>query len=142
MSLRHEHQKETHFLKRRSCVDDFGWHVVLDQRYVKSLLDAMGMNHCESMATPGSKVQERHAATEKVGPEGISRVSIRCWDLSVHDRTTLRHCLKYERNDEGCSRTNHILKDEIEKIYTLPQKAVSDVYGTSLGLPSWKTSSM
>ena len=49
---------EIHFLKRRLCVDDFGWHVELDQRYVKSLLDAMAMNHCKLMATPGSKGQE------------------------------------------------------------------------------------
>ena len=57
--LRPEHQKETHFLKRRISVDDnFGWHVELDQWYVISLLDAMAMNHCKSMATPGSKGQE------------------------------------------------------------------------------------
>ena len=29
-----------------------------DQRYVRSLLDAMTMNHCISIATPGSKGQE------------------------------------------------------------------------------------
>ena len=45
------------------------WMIELDQRYVISLLDAMGMNHCKSMATPGSKEQERHAATEKVDPK-------------------------------------------------------------------------
>ena len=55
MSLKPEHQSETHFLKRRISVGEFGWHVELDQRYVKSLLDAMAMNHCKSMATPGSK---------------------------------------------------------------------------------------
>ena len=47
-----------HFLKCRISVDSFGWHVKLDQRYVKSLLDAMAMNHCKSMASPGSKGQE------------------------------------------------------------------------------------
>ena len=57
-SLKPEHQNETNFLKRRISVDDFGWHVELDQRYVKSLLDAMAMNHCNSMATPGSKGQQ------------------------------------------------------------------------------------
>ena len=35
--------------------------VDLDQRYVKSLLAAMAMNHCKSMATPGSKGQESRA---------------------------------------------------------------------------------
>ena len=45
--LRPEHQKETHYLKRRICVDEFGWHIELDERYVKSLLDAMAMNHCK-----------------------------------------------------------------------------------------------
>ena len=45
VSLKPEHQSETHFLKRRNSVDEFGWHVELDERYVKSLLDAMVMNH-------------------------------------------------------------------------------------------------
>ena len=66
VSLKPEHQRETHFLKRRISVDEFGWHVELDQRYVKSLLDAMAMNHCKSMATPGSKGQEGNNATEKL----------------------------------------------------------------------------
>ena len=66
MSLKLEHQSETHFLKRRISVDEFGWHVELDQRYVKSLLDAMAMNRCTSMATPGSKGQEGNNATEKL----------------------------------------------------------------------------
>ena len=66
VSWRPEHQKETHFLKRRISVDDFGWHVELDQRSVKSLLDAMALNHCKSMDTPGSKGQESsHVETEK-----------------------------------------------------------------------------
>ena len=47
VSLKPEHQRDTHFLKRRISVDEFGWHVELDQRYVKSLLDAMAMNHCK-----------------------------------------------------------------------------------------------
>ena len=33
---------------------------------LKSLLDAMAMNHCKSMATPGSKGQEGNSATEKL----------------------------------------------------------------------------
>ena len=41
VSLKPEHQSETHFLKRRISVDECGWHVELDHRYVKSLLDAM-----------------------------------------------------------------------------------------------------
>ena len=65
-SLKPEHQSGTHVLKRRISVDEFGWHVELDQRYVKSLLDAMAMNHCKSMATPGSKGQEGNSATEKL----------------------------------------------------------------------------
>ena len=37
---------------------------------MKSLLDAMAMNHCKSMATPGSKGQESsHVETEKWDPE-------------------------------------------------------------------------
>ena len=55
VSLKPEHHNETHFLKRRISVDDFGWHAELDQRYVNNLLDAMAMNHCTSMGTPGYK---------------------------------------------------------------------------------------
>ena len=70
VSSRPEHQQETHFLKRRISVENFGWHVELDQRYVKSLLDAMAMNHCKSMATPGSKGQESsHVGTENLDPQ-------------------------------------------------------------------------
>ena len=42
VSLKPEHQNVIHFLKCLISVDDFWWHVELDQRYVKSLLDAMG----------------------------------------------------------------------------------------------------
>ena len=66
VSLKPEHQSETHFLKRRISVDEFGWHVELDPRYVTSLLDATAMNHCKSMATPGSKGQEGNSVTEKL----------------------------------------------------------------------------
>ena len=45
VSLKPEHRNEIHFLKRRMSVDNFGRYVELDQRYVKSLLDAMAMNH-------------------------------------------------------------------------------------------------
>ena len=67
--LKSEHQSETHFLKRRISVDEFGWHVELDQGYVKSLLDAMAMNHCKSMATLGSKDQEKQATNDKLDPQ-------------------------------------------------------------------------
>ena len=60
------HQSETHFLKRRIFVDEFGWHFELDQRYVRSLLDAVAMNHFKSMATPGSKGQESNGSTAKL----------------------------------------------------------------------------
>ena len=66
VSLKLEHQSETHLLKRRISVGEFGWHAELDQRYVKSLLDAMAMNHCKSMATPGSKGQEGNSETENL----------------------------------------------------------------------------
>ena len=55
MSLKPMYQNEIHFLKRRISVDNFGWHVELDQKYVKSLLDAMAMNHGKSMATLGRR---------------------------------------------------------------------------------------
>ena len=70
VSLKPQHQNEPHFLKRRISVDAFGWHVELGQRYVQSLLDAMAMNHCKSMATPGSKGKESsQVETEKLDPQ-------------------------------------------------------------------------
>ena len=72
VSLKPEHQNEIRFLKRRISVDNSRWNVELDQRYVKSLLDAMAMNHCKSVATPG-KGQEssRNVADviEKLDPQ-------------------------------------------------------------------------
>ena len=72
-NLNPEHQNEIHFLERRISVDNFGWHVELDQRYVKSLMDAMAMNRCKSMASPGSKGQESSRnmtdSTEKLDPQ-------------------------------------------------------------------------
>ena len=109
--------------------NDFGWHFELDQRYVKSSLDAMAMNHCTSIATFGSKGQERsHVSPEKVGSAGTPRVPIRCWNLSVYDRTTLRHCFQCEGNHEKGSRTDHSLKDKIEENRAVTSKDVSDVY--------------
>ena len=105
--LKPKRQNETHCLKRRISVDNCGWHVGLDQRNVKSLLDAMAMNHFTSMATPGSKGQEssRNVAQLSEGSAGTSGVPIRCWNLSEYDRTTLRHSLQYDGNHERGSRT-------------------------------------
>ena len=52
-------------------MDDFGSHVELDQKYAKSLLDAMAMNLCKPMATHGSKEQESShvVSTEKLDPQ-------------------------------------------------------------------------
>ena len=66
VSLRPQHQSETRLLKRRICVDEFGWHVELDRRYVRRLLNAMMMIHCKSMATLGSKGQENNGSTAKL----------------------------------------------------------------------------
>ena len=105
VSLKPEHQNEIHFLKRRISVDNFGWHVELDQGYVKSLLDAMAMNHCKSMASwiEGAGEQSKYSRFDrKVGSAG-TRVPIRCW------------------NERG-SRTDHSLKDKIEGNCALPQR--------------------
>ena len=50
VSLRSEHQKETHFLKRLISVDDFAWHVEPDQRYVTGFV---GCNGYESLQIDG-----------------------------------------------------------------------------------------
>ena len=133
VSLKPQHQNEIHFLKRRISVHNFGWHVELDQRYVKSLLDAMAMNHCKSMATSwieGTGEQSICGRFDsKVGSAGTSRFPIRCWNLSVFFyRTTLRHCLQHEGHHERSSRTDHSLKNKIEENSRVPSKDVSDVY--------------
>ena len=66
--------------------------------------------------------------TEKVGSVGTSSVPIRCWNLSVYDRTTLRHCLQYKGFLERGSRTDHSLEDKIEENRGVTSKDVSDVY--------------
>ena len=122
VSLKLEHQSETHFLQRRISVEEFGWHVDLDQRNVKSLLDAMAMNHCKSMDTPGSKGQEGNSATEKLDAREHREFTIWCWNLSVHDRATLRHCLQHEGSHERGSWNDDSLKDKVEADRKLPQR--------------------
>ena len=118
VSLKPEHQNEIHFLKRRISVDNFGWHVGLDQRYVKSLLDAMAMNHCKSTATPGSKERESSGnvadPTEKLDQLEHREFRSGAGNLSVYDRTTLRHCPQYEGNHERGSRSDHSLKNKTD----------------------------
>ena len=88
---------KNHFLVKKDEIvnlgSDSGWHVELDPRYVKSLLDALAMKHCKSMDTRGSKKHEisRNVSelTPKLNPQE-HRVPIRCWKLSVSDRTNLQ----------------------------------------------------
>ena len=118
--MKPEHQSETHFLKCRISVDEFGWHVELDQRYVKSLLDAMAMNHCKSMAVLGSKGQEGNNATEKLDakehPEFRSGAGIcqymteQRFDIAFSTKEIMRG-----------SWTDHSLKDKVEANRALPQ---------------------
>ena len=93
-------------------MDEFAWHLELDQRYVKSLLDAMAMNHCKSMATPGSKGQEGNSATEKLDAKE-HRESSECWNLSVHD---------HEGSHERSSGTDHSFKDKVEADRAPPRR--------------------
>ena len=44
VSLKPEHQNEIHVLERRSSVDNFGWHVELDQRYVEKFAGCNGID--------------------------------------------------------------------------------------------------
>ena len=110
-------------------VSEFGWHVELDQRCVKSLLDAMAMNHCKSMATPGSKGQEGNSATEKLDAkehrEFRSGAGI-CQYMT-------EHCLQHEGNHERGSWTDHSLKDKVEADHALPQRTPVMCVGLPLG---------
>ena len=90
MSLKPEHQSETHFLKRRISVDEFGWHVVAGSKVCEKFV---GCNGNESLQIDGfswiEKQQKGNNTTEKPDAKDTSRVPIRCWNLSVHDRATL-----------------------------------------------------
>ena len=83
MSVKPEHQNEVHFLKRRISVDNFGCHVELDQRYVKSLLHAMAMNHCKSMAS-----RNVTDLTEKFDPQEHMRAQR--FDIAFSTKETMR----------------------------------------------------
>ena len=121
VSLKPEHQNEIHFLKRRISVDNVGWHIEFDQRCVKSLLSAMAMNHCTSMATPGSKGQESsHVATEKLdlqehrefrsGPGICQYMTEQRFDIAFSTKEIMRG-----------SGTDSSLKDKIEENRALLQ---------------------
>ena len=132
VSLEPERQNEIHFLKRRIIVDNFGWHVELDPRYVKSLLDAMAMDHCKSMATPGSKGQEssRNVAdlSEKLDPQehrefpsgaGIcQKMTEQRFDIAFSTKEIMR----------AAAGPTTASKNKFEENRALPQKDVSDVY--------------
>ena len=115
-SLKPERKSETHFLN----ADEFGWHVELDQRYVKSLSDAMAMNHCKSMATIGSKGQECNNATEKL--DAKEHREYRSGAGICQYMTEQRASSTKEINRERGSWTDHSLKDKVNANGALPQR--------------------
>ena len=94
VSLKPEHQSETHFLKRRISVDEFGWHVELDQRYVKNLLDAMAMNHCKSMATLGSKLDVKEHRELRSGAGICQYVTEQRFDIAFSTKEIMREAAR------------------------------------------------
>ena len=131
VSLKPEHENEIHFLKRRISVDNFGWHVGLDQRYVKSLLDAMAMNHCKSMATPGSKGQETSRnvedSTEKLDPQEHREFRSGAGICQFLTEQRFDIAFRTKENHERGSRTDHSLKNKTEENRAVPQRT-SAVY--------------
>ena len=93
---------------------------------MKSLLDATAMNHCKSMATPGSKGQESSRNVtdliEKLDPqehrEFRSVAGIRQY------LTERRFDIAFSTKEfhEGGSRTDHTFNDKIEENRALPQR--------------------
>ena len=73
----------------------------------------------------------------KNGSAGTSRVPIRFRNLSLFDRTTLRHRLQYEGNQRG-TRTDHSLKDKIQKNRALPQRTSVMCAEFPLGVRAWR----
>ena len=120
--FRQEHQSETHLLQCFICVDEFGWHVELGQWCVRSFFDAMTMNHCEAMATIGSKGQESNGSTAKLDEKEHTEFRF-CAGICLNiDRATLRHCNQNEGNHERGKWTNHSLTDKVEADRALHQK--------------------
>ena len=58
----------------------------------------------------------RATVRRRTGRKATSRVLIRCWNPSVYDRTTLRHCLQYEGNHERGSRTDDSFRTKLKRI--------------------------
>ena len=71
MSLKPEHQNETHFRKRSISVDDFEWHVELDQRYAKSFVECNGDESLQNRWPFLDRRDRRaaHVSTEKLDPQ-------------------------------------------------------------------------
>ena len=126
VSLKPEHQTKIHFLKRRISVDHFGWHVELDLRYLKSVLDAVAMNHCKSMATPGSEGQESSRnvtdLTEKLNPQEHREFRSGAGICQYMTEQRFDIAFSTKENHLRGSLTDHSLKDKVEANRALPQR--------------------
>ena len=112
VSLRPEHHSETNFLRRRICVDEFGWHLELDPRYVSSLLDAMAVYHCKSMATLGSKGQESNGTTAKLDQKEHTEFRSRAGICQYMTEQRFNIAFSSKEIMRG-SWTNHSLTDKV-----------------------------
>ena len=78
------------------------------------------MNHCKSMATPGSKEHERHAATLKLDPK--ERQEFRSGAGICQKMTEQRFDFAFSTKEVMRESTNHNLKTKIEENHALPQR--------------------
>ena len=58
-------EKETTFLKRKISVDADGWHLELDERYSKDLIERSGVAEGKGVVTPGVKENGQGSKEEK-----------------------------------------------------------------------------
>ena len=121
------HEFKNHFMVKKAEIvslrPEHGWHVELDHRYVKSLLDAMAMTHCKSMFTPRKKGHENsHVETEKLDPK--EHREFRAGAGICQYMTEQRFDIAFSTKEiiERGSRTDHSLKDKIEENRALPQR--------------------
>ena len=70
------YERQRHFFKRQMSVDSFGWHLELDERYGRSVLDKSGMGQEKSAVTPGSK--EATATAENAEKKVLGHVQQSC----------------------------------------------------------------
>ena len=96
------YERQGHFFKRTSSVDHVEWHLELDERYVRSVLDKSGMAYAESVVTPwkrGGNGDSSNCWGKVLGPLQPSRPSLTDLAVPAYERDKVRNNIRNERSD-------------------------------------------